>query len=196
MIRARWKWGIPIAVIVSIVGLYLSLIILLRHALRTMKVDFSQSSPAVRNIKFELKAINWLARHGMLSTRETVPASSAYLEKESDLLELRTAVSSFESLHQGMPVGVAELSTTLVPNDQSEKLQKLVKLCQITPLPGNSSILNCDGWKVPEKKQLKTLTDFFDSNSDRFYGDDGHVLLYIPRHEVEPVPPGAAAMSP
>jgi hypothetical protein len=41
-------------------------------------------------------------------------------------------------------------------------------------------LLNCDGWRTPEAKNLESLVERFDTETEKFYVVEGHVFLYAP----------------
>jgi hypothetical protein len=177
--------GIFVAVVLS-VSLF-SFVVVLR-GLRRLSTQSFQPTPQLQAIEMEFQVIKTLASSGAFRERKFDHSSVGSIAIESEVVDLRRDISAFEALHGRLPVNFRELSSVRFPPNSDERVSQYAKECRIVGLTVDSCILNCDSWTPPNNEALNRLVRSFDSQTERFYKVQGHVLLYVP-------PPTAAKPS-
>lgn len=120
-------------------------------------------------------------RQGILPSRKVDYTSLGFKVKESDLLWLRRAISIFEASRHRVPERLDELTQLSYPVGEKDILQRLVMDCQMIVFEQDSYLLNCDHWTKPViDGDFSALLSSFDTETERFYRVQEHLLLYIP----------------
>lgn len=102
-------------------------------------------------------------------------------EKEGQLVGARDAIETYFRMFHRLPHQLSDLLKIRTATLR-EKLAvaKIAWACELFPLTTESYILNCDGWKAPQKAKLEEMVRGFDRETERFYLLESHVILYVP----------------
>ena len=170
-----------VAIITCILGIYS----LLYWRIRTMRVwNGPVLEKTAEAITENLKEATKQVPPGSAPWRKVDHNSIGFPSSEAELLELEGFVGVFEVSQRSLPAHSADLlaleRVAPRPPRVQARLNKLVKDCQLISLAEDSYILNCDGWTPPSGEALKPLVNAFDSETERFYNLQGHVILYVP----------------
>ncbi len=121
---------------------------------------------------------------GKMPWRKADYSSVGFPEKEAKLRELRTAIELSQIRFGRLPNNPAELLDMIkvseIRSDEKREYAELARECQIVVLAPDSYILNCNGWKLPNKAELSRLVESFDPDTEKFYLVQRHVILYAP----------------
>jgi len=188
-VRTTWKWRILAILLATGLSLCAAASLVVHRGLRRLSRLNFQPTPQVQSIEKELQVVKALALSGSLPKRKFDHSSVGSIAIESELVDLRRDASVFESMHGRLPVDFTELVNVKFPPDSDKRLTKYAKECRIVSLSVDSCILDCDSWTPPSPDDLRSLVRSFDSQTERFYKVEGHVLLYIP-------PPTTSAVLP
>jgi hypothetical protein len=179
--RIDWK-RLMLAVLVAILGFGLYLYIgMLRFGRRLETMDFPELREAGHQVvDKELPFVLALVRQGSVPSRRIDHTSIGDPAVESQLIEISREVHVYDSMHHRLPTSFADLDNLGFPSTSKDNLPKFKKECQIVVLSLDSDIVNCDGWTCPNASDLDALVGSFNPQTEKFYRDQGHVLLYVP----------------
>src|SRR5260370_23497214 len=129
-------------------------------------------------------------KQGKAPWRKVDLASVGAPREEARLLWLRHLVQVFEVGFGRLPKDASELHQLILQVSPSFHQRKLLeedaRECGIFTFPQDSYLLNCDGWRTAEAKNLESLVERFDTETEKFYVVGGHVFLYAPPSSVRP----------
>jgi hypothetical protein len=123
------------------------------------------------------------AQDGTIHWRKMDRTSVGSPKTEARLLQLHDSIYYFSLTFRQPPADIGEMSRLLTipqmsPNEKA-LYQGFIRDCQIVNLRTDSYILNCDGW-VPPPSEIQQLVKAFDSETEKFYSIQDHVIFFVP----------------
>jgi len=186
--KTTWTRRVVVILLATVFFSCAAVSFVVHRGLRRLSMLNFQPTPQVQSIANQLQVVKALALSGSFPRREFDHSSVGSIAIESELVDLRRDAGVFESMHDRLPVDFTELGGVKFPPDSNKRLAKYAKECQIVSLSVDSCILDCDSWRPPSPADLSSLVRSFDSQTERFYKVQGHVLLYVPP-PIPAVPP-------
>ncbi len=155
------------------------------YALRTWKLPplimSAEDKARVEALQKSVDAVVEALRKGEVGWRRADHSTVGFPEKESQLVKARNEIEIYYRTFHRLPQRLSDLlkirTATL---RQKFTFAKIAWECEFFPLTSESYILNCDGWKAPQKAKLEEMVGGFDRETERFYVVEGHVVLYVP----------------
>jgi len=121
---------------------------------------------------------------GRIPWRRTDVSSVGYPQKEEELLAMDRSVDAFLLQFGQLPRSTGELfqkrrSLSLAEGRDLES-HGYYEQCWIAVLGSDSYLLNCDGLRPLNLRELQTLVSGFEPGIERFLVVEGHVVLHVP----------------
>ena len=179
----RWMWpAIALAVVAVAYG---SLVLYWQFHFKISPISLSDQEYArVARIGQEVEEVGKGMKAGQVPWRKIDYASVGLPDKEAKLLRLREAVNAFQLKFNRLPDSPSELweLSRAVPGAEyrQKELRRLGRDCGLVSVTADSYILNCDQWSPPDRVALDRLVGTFQSDTERFYLVESHLILFVP----------------
>ena len=174
---------IVITISATLVCAYLLLNYYVQKAFR-LQISLPEITDKAQAIGREADRAAAAIQKGAIPSRKANFKSVGAPQEELRLLSVLEEFQAFETEYGRAPRDASDFgllaTNTALPAERREAVLRYARECRILTFPGDSYLLNCDGWRPQTSEEIKALLGNFGNDVERFYLVSGHVFLYAP----------------